>query len=223
MTHSLAQRSLVETLATGFLAYSASRAGNADINALDQCLLIGLVLASLIHLCGRASGAHLNPLVSFMLNRQLFDWRRRIFWKETIAYSIAQIIGAVIGFRLDPAGNTTTTFHTISFVPELIFSFALFSLILMWSREGRLCPFSRPLSGVVMGMAIAAMVMMGGLTNCGLYNPAVSLALISEGASGVPGLILAQCLAMAAALLICARNENPTSISAEESKTMEIK
>ena len=91
----------------------------------------------------------------------------------------------------------------------------------MWSREGRLCPFSRPLSGVVMGMAIAAMVMMGGLTNCGLYNPAVSLALISEGASGVPGLILAQCLAMAAALLICARNENPTSISAEESKTME--
>ena len=114
MTHSLAQRSLVETLATGFLAYSASRAGNADINALDQCLLIGLVLASLIHLCGRASGAHLNPLVSFMLNRQLFDWRSRIFWKETIAYSIAQIIGAVIGFRLDPAGNTTTTFHTIS-------------------------------------------------------------------------------------------------------------
>ena len=162
MTHSLAQRSLVETLATGFLAYSASRAGNADINALDQCLLIGLVLASLIHLCGRASGAHLNPLVSFMLNRQLFDWRSRIFWKETIAYSIAQIIGAVIGFRLDPAGNTTTTFHTISFVPELIFSFALFSLILMWSREGRLCPFSRPLSGVVMGMAIAAMVMAGG-------------------------------------------------------------
>ena len=216
MQRSLAERSLVEALATGFLAFSASKAGNVDLSQFDQCLLIGLVLASLVHLCGRVSGAHLNPLVSFMLNRQRFSWRSRVFWRETLLYSSAQCIGAVIGFRLDPVVNSETAFVPEAFMPELIFSFALFSLVLIWSREGRLCPFSRPLSGVVMGMAIAGMVMMGGLSNCGLYNPAVSLALISEGATGVPKLILAQFVAMAAALIICARQDLQSSNDDDE-------
>ena len=91
MTHSLAQRSLVETLATGFLAYSASRAGNADINALDQCLLIGLVLASLIHLCGRTSGAHLNQ-------DQMQAVMRQVMTGEATS---AQIAGLLITLKMN--------------------------------------------------------------------------------------------------------------------------
>ena len=105
MRNTLTGRCLVEALATGFLSFAISRVSHSNHNEFEQAIVIGLTLALLIHLCGRLSGAHFNPLVSFMLNRQRFGrgaWTSRLFWRETLCYSGAQCVGAVIGFRLDP-------------------------------------------------------------------------------------------------------------------------
>ena len=185
MTNSLPGRCLVEALATGFLSFAISRVSHSSHNDFEQAIVIGLNLALLIHLCGRFSGAHFNPIVSLMLNGHRFGrgaWGSRLFWRETLGYSVAQCAGAVVGFRLDPPLESGAMFSNSAFAPELCFSFA--TLILTWSREGRVCPFSQPLSGVVIGMGLSGLIVLGGLTECGVYNPAISLALITEGAHG---------------------------------------
>ena len=44
------------------------------------------------------------------------------------------------------------------------------------------------------------MAYLGDLSSCGLFNPAIAIGLMSEGARGLPPLVLAQCLAMAVLL-----------------------
>jgi glycerol uptake facilitator-like aquaporin len=102
-------------------------------------------------------------------------------------------------FRLDPLATVPPPFTGAGVVSELIFSAALYGLILVWSREGKICPFAQPLSGVVIGLALVALVVLGGLSGSGLYNPAIAAGLISQGGRGVLPMIGAQLLA---ALLI---------------------
>lgn len=225
MTNSLPGRCLVEALATGFLAFAISRVSHSNHNDFEQAIVIGLTLAMLIHLCGRFSGAHFNPIVSLMLNGHRFGrgaWGSRLFWRETLGYSVAQCAGAVVGFRLDPPLESGAVFSNSAFAPELCFSFALLTLILTWSREGRVCPFSQPLSGVVIGMGLSGLIVLGGLTECGVYNPAISLALITEGAHGVPLLIFAQGLALGLLLLLMPTQELHRNASLSDSTSREI-
>ena len=225
MRNTLTGRCLVEALATGFLSFAISRVSHSNHNEFEQAIVIGLTLALLIHLCGRFSGAHFNPLVSFMLNRQRFGrgaWSSRLFWRETLGYSGAQCVGAVVGFRLDPPLETGAVFANSAFAPELCFSFALLSLILVWSREGRVCPFSQPLSGVVVGMGLSSLIVLGGLTECGVYNPAVSLALITDGAQGVSLLMLAQSVSLGLLILLMAAQESHRNASLSDSTPNEI-
>ena len=225
MKNSLPGRCLVEALATGFLSFAISRISHSNHNDFEQAIVVGLTLALLIHLCGRFSGAHFNPLVSFMLNGQRFGrgaLGSRPFWRETMGYTFAQCIGSVVGFRLDPPVESGAIFSHSAFVPELCFSFALLALILTWSREGRVCPFSQPLSGVVIGMGLSGLVVLGGLTECGVYNPAISLALITEGAHGIPLLILAQGLALGLLSLLMPAQESHRNASLPDSTSNEI-
>ena len=218
-------RCLVEALATGFLSFAISRISHSNHNDFEQAIAIGLTLALLIHLCGRFSGAHFNPLVSFMLNGQRFGrvaWSSRLFWQETMGYSVAQCVGAVVGFRLDPPVETGVVFSNAAFAPELCFSVALLALILTWSREGRVCPFSQPLSGVVIGMGLSGLVVLGGLAECGVYNPAISLALMTEGAHGIPLLIMAQGLALGLLVLLMPAQEFHRNTSLPDSTSNEI-
>ncbi len=115
--------------------------------------------------------------------------------RETGAYWLAQILAAVAVFRLDPLATVPPPFSWGGVVPELIFSAALYGLILAWSREGKICPFAQPLSGVVIGMALVVLVMLGGLSGSGLYNPAIAAGLISQGGRGILPMIAAQLLA----------------------------
>ena len=71
--------------------------------------------------------------------------------------------------------DSDIAFTADAFVPELILSFVVFALIQQWSREGKLCPFAQPLSGVVIGMGVAAMAYLGDLSSCGLFNPAIAI------------------------------------------------
>ena len=82
-------------------------------------------------------------------------------------------------------------------IPEVLFSLALYALILRWSDEGRICPFAQPLSGIVIGAGLGFLALVGGLTQSGIYNPAVAIGLASRGMDGVVMAIAGQFVAVA--------------------------
>lgn len=201
MSASLLQRSLLEAAGTTLLGYSIASAGHAPLDGFEQAWLIGLTVCLLVHTCGRISGAHFNPAVTLLLHQRVHGWRgllRGEGARETLGYVVAQIVGALVAFRLDPwMPPVATGFRAEAFLPELIFTSVLLVLIQAWSREGRICPFAQPLAGVVIGTGLVVLVLLGGLTGSGIYNPAIALAMAwGRGISGVLPLIAAQLLAV---------------------------
>lgn len=208
MPLTLARRALLEAIGTATLAFAIVRLGHSRFGPFEQAWTIGLTLCLLIHLLGRLCGAHFNPAVTLLLNQQRFGWQgllRGQGLRETGAYWLAQVLAALAVFRLDPLATTPAPFHGAGVVPELIFSAALYGLILVWSHEGKICPFAQPLSGVVIGLALVALVLLGGLTGSGLYNPAIGAGLISQGGRGVLPMLGAQLLATLLVLLLHSR------------------
>ena len=62
---------------------------------LEGAITLGLTLVVLVHILGPVSGCHLNPVITiptFLSGKMKQD--------ETIAYIVAQIIGATLGFVL---------------------------------------------------------------------------------------------------------------------------
>lgn len=212
MTLNLARRALIEAIGTATLAFALVRLGHGGFGPFEQAWGIGLTVCLLIHLFGRLSGAHFNPAVTLLLNQQRFGWRglyRGQGLLETVAYWVAQVLAAVLVFRLDPLSTAPASFGWAGVVPELIFSAGLLGLILVWSHEGKICPFAQPLSGVVIGLGLVVLVLLGGLSGSGLYNPAIALALISQGARGVLPMIAAQLLAALALMGLRANVGSP--------------
>jgi len=196
---------LIEAAGTAFLAHAIARASHSSCNGFQQSLLVGLTLAMLIHLCGRTSGAHFNPAVTLLLNLERWGWKglaRRPGLIETLSYVFSQCLGALLVMRLDPVGGLSQGFGLANTIPELLYTFVLLSLVHVWSLEGRICPFAQPLAGVVLGAGVAALVMLGGLVGAGIYNPAIAVALIAQGISGVPLMLISQAAALGFALLI---------------------
>ncbi len=87
-----------ELLGTFFLVFFGvtsfvSMSGNEML--LEGAITLGLTLAVLVHILGPVSGCHLNPVITiptFLSGKMKQD--------ETIAYIVAQIIGATLGFVL---------------------------------------------------------------------------------------------------------------------------
>ena len=215
MAITLARRVVLEAIGTATLAFASLRLSHSGMGPLEQALAIGLTLCLLIHLFGRLSGAHFNPAVTLLLNQQRFGWRgllRTEGRRETAAYVLAQLAAAVLVMRFDPvaASAAAPAFALSGFVPELVFSAGLYGLILVWSREGKICPFAQPLSGVVIGLGLMALVILGGLSGSGLYNPAIAAGLISRGGSGLVPMVVAQLLAVL--LLIALRQPGPQQV-----------
>ena len=219
MGSSLPLRLVCEALGTGAIAYVARCAPLLASGPLAQALLIGLTVATLIHAFGRTSGAHFNPAVSLVLMLQQGGSRL-----ELLAYSLAQLAGAVAATLAlapavpavavpavavpaagVPAAGTVPValpFSATAFGPELVFTAALLGLIVVWAREGKLCPFSQPLSGVVIGAGLTVFVALAGLQGSGVLNPALSVAqALGQGPDRLPAQLLAQGLA---ALLVLA-------------------
>ena len=187
MTMPLWQRTALEAFGTGFLAFVVGRLGSSEFSGFEQAIVIGLCLALLIHLMGRATGAHFNPAVTLLLNAQRFGRARLISRdarRESVAYISAQLLGATVGLGLNPVEGPISNFGLHASLPEFVFSFVLFGLILRWSREGRICPVSQPLSGLVIGSGLSVLVLLGGLTESGIYNPAMAIALAVKGMDG---------------------------------------
>ena len=205
MTMPLWQRTALEAFGTGFLAFTVGLLGSSEFNGFEQAIVIGLCLALLIHLMGRATGAHFNPAVTLLLNAQRFGRARllsRDAFCESVAYIAAQLLGATIGLALNSVDGPINDFALDGWLPEFVFSFVLFGLILRWSREGRICPVAQPLSGLVIGSGLSVLVLLGGLTESGIYNPAMAIAFAVKGMGGSVIAIVDEFLAAGLMLLL---------------------
>lgn len=205
MTMPLWQRTALEAFGTGFLAFTVGRLGSSEFNGFEQAIVIGLCLAMLIHLMGRATGAHFNPAVTLLLNAQRFGRARllsRGALRESVAYISAQLLGATVGLGLNPFDRPINDFAFDAWLPEFVFSFVLFGLILRWSSEGRICPVAQPLSGLVIGSGLSVLVLLGSLTESGIYNPAMAIAFAVKGMGGSIIAIVDQFLAAGLMLLL---------------------
>ena len=205
MTLSLLQRSALEAIGTAFLAFTIARLGSSELNGFQQAMAIGLCLTLLIHVIGRFSGAHFNPAVTVLLTIQRYRhqaFRSAESWLEAGSYIGAQIIGALIGFALMPSASSGAAFALDGLIPEALFSLAFFALIVRWSAEGRICPFAQPLSGIVIGFGLGFLALIGGLTQSGIYNPAVAIGLASRGMDGVVVAIVGQLIAVLVLVLL---------------------
>jgi glycerol uptake facilitator-like aquaporin len=82
---------LAAVVGSGIMAQKLS-GGNNALALLGNTLPTGAILVVLILTFGPLSGAHFNPAVSVA-----FALRRELRWPDAAAYSVAQIVGGVVG------------------------------------------------------------------------------------------------------------------------------
>ena len=162
------QKHLTEFIGTFFLVLGIGLTGNE--------LYIGLLLAALIYIGSRHSGAHFNPAVSFA-----FFVTNKLSIKELIGYITAQITGAFTAsalifqisdyaFYTQPPELTTLDQHIII---EILMTFILASvyLTMFLSKAFR----RNHVSGLVIGLYYTALIGIGQPISGAVYNPALSI------------------------------------------------
>jgi glycerol uptake facilitator protein len=191
MSASLIRRLLAEFVGTGLLvlfgAGSLVAALNVGRGSLDYAglgivaLAFGLVVALVIYAVGTTSGAHINPAVTVALAAA-----RRFRWAEVAPYVVAQLLGAFAGALLIVAyvGSRATDFGGVgltalgSGVSDLqgIVAEALGTFLLVFTIMAVAVDERAPAgwSGFLIGLAVAAEIMLIGPFTGGSVNPARS-------------------------------------------------
>ena len=208
---SLAQRALVEAVATAFLLAAVVGSGimgerladgNVGIALLANSLATAGALVALIVAAGPVSGAHLNPAVTLLSALQGLQP-----WRDVPAYIAAQILGAVVGVL---AAHTMFSLPILEISPKvragvpLAFSeyVATLGLLLLITRLGKIRSESGPYA--IAGYILAAYWF---TASTSFANPAVTLArALTDTFAGirpndVPGFIAAQLAALATVAL----------------------
>jgi|TARA_B100001250_G_scaffold31575_1_gene25845 uncharacterized membrane protein YeaQ/YmgE (transglycosylase-associated protein family) len=122
-----------EFLGTFFLVFFGvtsfiSMSGNDML--LEGTITLGLTLFVLVHILGPVSGCHLNPVITipvFMSGKMKQD--------ETIAYIVAQIIGATIGFVMFKELNPETATSDIDILIIALIGTTFFVTSLLTSQD----------------------------------------------------------------------------------------
>jgi len=196
---SLAERMGLELIGSFFLAYAVVTSfALRDVPVFTIFLSIGLALVFLIHLFGRACGAHFNPSVSLMFFGQNTLANPSSFWSNLIGflgYASAQFLGIWFGFHVRSFTAPSGPFTSRATLVETLMSLALLWLIHAWSDEGRICPEARPLSGFVVGSGLTSLLFLGFADSVGIFNPAFTLTFMGMGAHGLEQIFLLQLLA----------------------------
>ena len=213
---SLVRRCLAEFVGTAFVLLAIVGSGIAaeqlspsqpGVQLLANAIATGLVLAVAIAVLGFISGAHLNPLVS--ISDRYFKGMSKA---EAIAYSAAQLSGAIVGVILANAmfslGPVSISTHVRGgpgqLVSEGIATMGLMLVVFGLTRSKR--PGIAP---AVIGGYIAAAVLWSSSTS--FANPAVTIArsLTDTFAGIAPAsvfpFLIAQSLGAAAAILLARR------------------
>lgn len=189
---------LVIVVGSGIMAENLS-AGNTAIALLANSVATGAGLYALIQCFGAISGAHFNPVVSFVERLA-----KRLTTGEFLVYSAAQIVGAVMGVLLAHAMFGLRLFQLSHhdrgdlrfLLSEGIATFGLLMVILQ-IQDRKAAP-----SGVALYITSAYWC----TSSTAFANPAVSIARSFTDSfsgilwSGVPGFIIVQLLGAALAL-----------------------
>jgi glycerol uptake facilitator-like aquaporin len=208
----VSRRLLAEALGTAFLLATvvgsgimAQRlaGGNEALALLCNTLPTGAILTVLILVFGPVSGAHFNPVVSIA-----FAIDRALPWPDTLLYIACQLAGAIIGvwaahlmFEL-PVWQVSGTVRT-GFGQWFAEGIATFGLVLTILGCVARTPASVPYA---VGLYITAAYWFTASTS--FANPAVTIArslsdtFAGIAPVGVTAFIAAQCVGMAAALLV---------------------
>jgi glycerol uptake facilitator protein len=156
------------------------------VGSLPVALAFGFGLAVLVYALGGVSGAHFNPAVSFGL-----AVARRFSWGELPLYWIAQVAGGIAGAFIvvgifnsgGPADAASSTMYGATVVTagveqwNAILAEAFIAFILMFAVMGVAIDPRAPKgwSGLVIGLALAAGIMVTGPATGGSANFARSL------------------------------------------------
>jgi len=200
-------RLAMELSGTALLAFTIYRSGHSELSGIEQSVVAGLCVALLVHILGRHSGAHLNPAVTIVFWVQNIGSQKSSLVKsigETMAYISSQVVGSIAGICLARNGTPLHTDHRLDgFVEEIVLTIILLLLVVTWSREGKLCAYSQPLTGIVIGGGVTFLAALGGLTSSGVFNPAISLGLIVSGQQmSMQSMLAAQLIAVVIVSLV---------------------
>jgi glycerol uptake facilitator-like aquaporin len=203
--HALWRRLVGELLGSAFLAAVVVGSGiaahqlspgDAGLELFENATATGAGLFAIILMFGPVSGAHLNPVVSFV-DAALGGLR----WRHAVAYLPAQVAGCIGGAILanlmfSRTAISISTMHRASaghFLSEVVATLGLMLVIFGLARTGR----SR-LTPAAVGAYIGAAYFFTSSTS--FANPAITLGrMLSNsfagiGPSSVPSFIGAQCV-----------------------------
>ena len=122
-----------EFLGTFFLVFfgvTSFISMNDNDMLLEGTITLGLTLFVLVHILGPVSGCHLNPVITipvFISGKMKSD--------ETIAYIIAQIVGATLGFILFKELNPETSTSDIDILIVALVGTTFFVASLLTSQD----------------------------------------------------------------------------------------
>ena len=177
--------------------------GNTAIALLGNTIPTGAILVVLISTLGPVSGAHFNPLVTLaaLVNRTMKPG-------ETLAYIVAQVVGALLGVFIAHAmfdlpllqASTTIRSGEAQWLAEVVASFGLLTVIFLSVRN---VPHQLAMN---VGLYITAAYWFTASTS--FANPAVTLARsFSDTFAGIRpedvlGVVIAQIIGAALAIAV---------------------
>lgn len=154
--------------------------GDGGSGLLGIGLAFGLALVAMAYSIGTISGAHVNPAVSLAMYVN-----KRINLQLLVTYIVAQLAGALAGsltlklflsqsgYELTNLGaNVLADGVTLfgGFMIELVLTFIFVLVILVSTGKNGDSHFA----GLIIGLTLAAMILMGGTTSGASLNPARS-------------------------------------------------
>jgi glycerol uptake facilitator-like aquaporin len=207
------RRVLAEFLGSAFLAVIVIgsgiaaqhlSAGNTGLELLENALATGAGLYAIIMMFGPVSGAHFNPVVSFV--DATFGGMK---WRTALAYLPAQVAGCIGGavvanLMFSKAAVTISTQHRASpghFLSEVVATLGLILVIFSLARSGR----TRSAAAAV-GAYIGAAYFFTSSTS--FANPAISVGRMFSNTfagiapSSVPSFVAAQVVGGALAVIV---------------------
>lgn len=190
-SYSLGQRAFAEALGTALLVLvgagsvvatlvlagdSTPAISGADLLGISAAF--GLVIAVAIYAIGKVSGAHINPAVTFALAAT-----KRVPWREVPVYWAAQIAGGIVGAlviwgifastAIDLGMGQTSFDEDSATWLQAILAEGVGTFILIFAILGIVDPKSpNDLAGLVIGGAVAAIIMLIGPISGAAINPA---------------------------------------------------
>ncbi|KAK6930018.1 Major intrinsic protein, partial [Dillenia turbinata] len=173
---------LAEVLGTFILMFcicgiiASTQATRGEIGLTGYATIAGLAIIVVIFSIGRISGAHVNPAATIA-----FATSGHFPWSKVPIYILAQVVGSTLAtivgrcvYGVNPSLMTTRALQGCSaaFWVELIATFIIMFLAAALTGQAKSVG---PLSGIVVGIAIALSVLITGPISGGSMNPARSL------------------------------------------------